>query len=180
MNITGSCKSAIIKLVSTLQTYFFLKDLGTLHYFLGVQVKKIQRMDLKLNMLDICYPGQTWIMPSLCTSLWLWSKVKCLRRSTFCRSSSLQVYLGALQYVTLTQLEIDFFVNKVRQYMQHPKEMHWKVVKRILKYLARSINYGLHLKKSSHLQITGYCDSNWASNIDDRRSTSSSLHFPWC
>lgn len=40
--------------------------------------------------------------------------------------------VGALQYVTLSQLEISFNVNKVFQFMKILKLSHWMVVKRIL------------------------------------------------
>ena len=49
---------------------------------------------------------------------------------------------------------------------------HWKAVKRILKYLKETTDHGLHLTRSSHLKLTGCSDADWASDPDDRRSTS--------
>lgn len=82
--------------------------------------------------------------------------------------------VGALQYITITRPEISFSVNKVCQHMQNPLEAHWKTVKRILRYLAGTLDYWLFLQpcSSSELTNTGFCDADWASDIEDRRSIS--------
>lgn len=56
--------------------------------------------------------------------------------------------------------------------MQRPLEAHWKVVKRILRYLSVTCHFGLHLQNASSLALTGYSDSYWGSNPDDHKSTS--------
>lgn len=56
--------------------------------------------------------------------------------------------------------------------MQNPKDTHWKVVNRVLRYLAGTLHHGLHLKPSNHLLLTCYCDSNLGSDIEDIRSIS--------
>ncbi|WKA05169.1 hypothetical protein VitviT2T_023150 [Vitis vinifera] len=80
--------------------------------------------------------------------------------------------VGALQYVIVTRPEIAYSVNKVCQYMQAPLESHWKVVKRILRYLKDTLHHGLHLRKSHTLDLVVFCDADWASDPNDRRSTS--------
>jgi hypothetical protein len=45
-------------------------------------------------------------------------------------------------------------------------------VYRILRYLKGSPGKGLWFKKNGHLEVEGYCDADWASCPDDRRSTS--------
>ena len=44
--------------------------------------------------------------------------------------------VGALQYATITRPELSYSVNKVCQFMHNSLESHWKVVKRILRYLS--------------------------------------------
>lgn len=51
--------------------------------------------------------------------------------------------VGALQYVTVTRPEIGYAVNKVCQFMAQPLSSHWAAVKRILRYLRGSLDYGL-------------------------------------
>lgn len=54
--------------------------------------------------------------------------------------------IGALQYATTTRLEITYCVNRVCQFMQTPLESHWQAVKRILRYLSGTLNFGLTLQ----------------------------------
>lgn len=78
--------------------------------------------------------------------------------------------IWALQYTTITRLDIAFSVNKLSQFMQNPLDEHWKTVKRTLRYLKRTINHGLSFNASRNLNIIGYADSDWATDTDDRKS----------
>ena len=80
--------------------------------------------------------------------------------------------IGALQYVTITRLEIACSVNKACQYTQAPLESHWKVVKIILRYLKGTLHHGFHLRKSLTLDLVAFCDVDWAFDPDNRSSTS--------
>ena len=64
--------------------------------------------------------------------------------------------------------------------MASPLESHWTAVKRILRYLQGALHSGLILYPASlnnHLSLRGFCDSDWASEPDDRRSTSGEAVF---
>jgi len=55
--------------------------------------------------------------------------------------------------------------------MQHPKTSHWEAVLRIVKYVKNSSGLGVLLKRGTcPLKLTGYCDSDWASCPNTRRS----------
>ena len=55
--------------------------------------------------------------------------------------------------------------------MAHPTTTHWNVVKRILRYLKSTSSHGLLLHASLSFELQGYTDVDWASSLDDRRST---------
>ncbi|XP_019055080.1 PREDICTED: uncharacterized protein LOC109115472 [Nelumbo nucifera] len=78
--------------------------------------------------------------------------------------------VGALQYLTMTQLDLAFSVNKVAQFMSKPTVNHWDAVKRILRYIKHTYTLGLHIRRSPSTQLHGYSDSYWAGFLDDRRS----------
>ncbi|XP_052487964.1 secreted RxLR effector protein 161-like [Gossypium raimondii] len=80
--------------------------------------------------------------------------------------------VGALQYVVITRPDIAFAVNKVCQYMHKPLDTHSKAVKRIMRYLQGTLEFGLQFTRHSKLLLEGYSDASWGSDIDDRRSTS--------
>ncbi|KAM6594323.1 hypothetical protein CsatA_002026 [Cannabis sativa] len=79
--------------------------------------------------------------------------------------------VGGLQYATITQPELSYCVNKVCQFMKTPLQQHWMPVKRILRYIAGTLDYGLHLQPAPDFSIEAFCDADWATNPDDRRST---------
>jgi outer membrane protein assembly factor BamB len=43
--------------------------------------------------------------------------------------------------------------------------------RQVLKYLKGTLDYGIKYTDASDVELTGYSDSNWDGNLDDRRST---------
>ena len=60
---------------------------------------------------------------------------------------------------------------KVCQFMHALTDVHWSHVKRILRYLKHTVNYGLLITRSSSLYLITYTDSDWAGCPNDRKST---------
>jgi hypothetical protein len=57
--------------------------------------------------------------------------------------------------------------------MHDPREPHLTAMKRILRYLRGSLDFGLHLQRSaSSSELTVYTDEDWAGCPDTRRSIS--------
>ena len=87
-------------------------------------------------------------------------KLSCIGSDPIGNPQLYRSIVRALQYVTITQPELAYSVNRICQFMQNPLESHWKVIKRILKYLRGTLDHGLHLKRSMNLDITGFCDAD--------------------
>ena len=79
--------------------------------------------------------------------------------------------VGALQYVTLTRLDISFVVNQVCQFMHAPTVTHWIAIKRIMHYLKGTLDHGLHYK-SRPITLIAFSDADYVKDLDDRRYTS--------
>ena len=45
------------------------------------------------------------------------------------------------------------------------------------KYVGGTCNYGLFYSKESNLSLAGFSDSNWAGNVDDRKSTTGGCFY---
>ncbi|KAH9717295.1 hypothetical protein KPL71_021764 [Citrus sinensis] len=70
-----------------------------------------------------------------------------------------------------TRPDISQAVSMVSRYMHNPAKNHWLAVKWILRYLYGTIDVGLLFKKDCGQQCVGYCDSDFAGDLDKRRST---------
>ena len=85
--------------------------------------------------------------------------------------------IGSLRYLTCTRRDILFAVGVVSRFMEAPTSTHLKVAKRILSYLKSTIDLGLFYSSSDDFNLVGYCDSDYAGDVDDRKSTSGFVFF---
>ncbi|KAL6328748.1 hypothetical protein AAG906_003765 [Vitis piasezkii] len=82
--------------------------------------------------------------------------------------------IGALQYLTLTRLDISFVVNKLSQYLQAPRVNHWKACKCILRYLNDPLDYGPFFSPTTEVTLEG-CPTLWCDNTRSKQLTSNSI-----
>jgi hypothetical protein len=62
--------------------------------------------------------------------------------------------------------------------MEWPTVEHLQVMKHVLRYVAGTLDYGLHYKRApSMARFIGYCDSDLAGDIDISKSTSGTMFF---
>jgi len=54
--------------------------------------------------------------------------------------------------------------------MVDPKVVHIALVKRILRYLKRTTNYGIFFPKESKSNLIGFSDNDWCGDKEDRKS----------
>ncbi|XP_055830925.1 secreted RxLR effector protein 161-like [Solanum dulcamara] len=86
-------------------------------------------------------------------------------------ATAYQRLISKLLYLTITRPGIYFSVQVLSQIMQHPKASHWKAALRILRYVKKSPRLGVLLKRvTGSTELTGYCNSDWASCPITRRS----------
>ena len=85
--------------------------------------------------------------------------------------------IGSLLYLCASRPDIVLSVGVCARYQGAPKESHLVAVKRIFRYLAHSLHFGLSYPKGSSFSLCGYTDSDWAGDQDDRKSTSGACQF---
>jgi len=61
--------------------------------------------------------------------------------------------------------------------MQAFTKIHMKVVKRLLCYLKRTLVHGLQLSRATNLSLIAFCNSDWARDTHNRKSTASYLIY---
>lgn len=161
--VTGTNPSLIGKLVADLNTMFALKDLGSLHYFLGIeayrdstglylsQSKYIGDLLQKVNMAG-AKPYTTPAAPGRTMSK---HDAESLLDPSLYRST-----IVALQYLTVTRPDISYIISKLSQFLHCPTTVHWEACKRILRYLKGTITHGISFKPSKSLHLVGFADAD--------------------
>lgn len=182
--ITGNSATFITNLIHQLNSDFSLKQLGKLDYFLGIEVTHLPNGSLHLSqtkyLTDLLSKTNMLNSNGMPTPMVSTSKLSKIGSNVVSDPTQFRSVVGALQYATLTRPEISFAVNKVCQFLSNPLEEHWKAVKRILRYLSGTLHHGLLIQPASPhqpLSLLGFCDADWASDPDDRRSTSGACVF---
>ncbi|KAK5786807.1 hypothetical protein PVK06_041453 [Gossypium arboreum] len=80
--------------------------------------------------------------------------------------------VGCLLYLTTIRPAIMFAVSLLSRLMHCCNEKHFQATKRVLRYIKGTLSYGIPFSKAERLKLVGYTDSDWASSIDDMKSTS--------
>ncbi|KAK0594067.1 hypothetical protein LWI29_033342 [Acer saccharum] len=78
---------------------------------------------------------------------------------------------------TTLKLSKDASVGLCARYQADPKESHLSSVKRIIRYVNGTSNYGIWYSFDTNASLVGFSDADWAGNCDDRKSTSGGCFF---
>lgn len=158
----------------TLAMKFNMKDLGKLRHFLGIDFKQKDGM-VKMN--------QTRYISKV---LERFGMSQCKPRSTPCEqkiehdsdadpvdAKTYREVVGSLIYImTCTRPDLSWVVSKLSQHLSEPNEQHWLTAKHVMRYLKGTLDRELCYKKSeTSLKLVAYSDSDWAADLNDRRST---------
>jgi hypothetical protein len=85
--------------------------------------------------------------------------------------------IGSLLYLCASQPDIMLSVCMCARFQANPKEVHLRVVKRIMRYLVYTHKFGLWYPKGSTFDLIGYSDADYAGCKIDRKSTSETCQF---
>ena len=174
--VTSSSQEAVVALLKDLKKDFALKDLGDLHYFLGIEVRR-DKEGLVLSQEKYAKDILSRVGMTKCKAMVtpLSSTEKLSRTEGEALgledSTKYRSIVGALQYLTLTRPDLAYSVNKVCQFLHEPTTIHWTSVKRILRYIQLTSGLGLRIGKTSSTLLSAFSDADWAGDVDDRRST---------
>lgn len=84
-----------------------------------------------------------------------------------------QRLVGSLLYLSVcTRPDIAMPVSYLSSFMSKPTRQHWELAKRVLRYLAGTMEHGLVFggAPSGGLELVGYSDADWAGDVASRRS----------
>ena len=163
-----------------MQSEFEMSLVGELTYFLGLQVKQ---MEDSIFICQIKYASNIVKKFGLDnakhkrTPAPTHVKLSKDENGVKVEQSLYKSMIGSLLYLTASRPDITFVVGVCARCQAEPKVSHINQVKRILKYVSGTCDYGLLYSHDSSSILVGYCDADWAGSADDRKSTSGGCFF---
>jgi hypothetical protein len=171
----GMSHTMVEHFVKPMQSEFEMSLVGELTYFLGLQIKQMENTIFisqskyaknivkKFGMENASHkrtPAPTHL------------KLTRDEKGMDVDQSLYRSMIGSLLYLTASRPDITFAVGVCARYQAEPKISHLTQVKRILKYVNGTCDYGIMYSHYENTTLVGYCDADWAGSADDRKSTS--------
>lgn len=180
--ISGPDVDDIKMFKSEMKKKFNMSDLGLLSYYLGIEVKQdpsgitLCQSSYAAKIIDMagmsnCNSSDT---PMECRL-----KLSKKNEGELLNPTEYRSIIGSLRYIINTRPDLAFAVGVVSRYMEAPGRDHWLAVKRILRYLKGTLGYGCKYEKGAELKpmLLGYSDSDFAGDMEDRKSTTGVGYF---
>ncbi|GKC49788.1 ribonuclease H-like domain-containing protein [Tanacetum coccineum] len=172
--LIASCPALLQQIIGSLNKEFDMTDLGALNYFLGISADHtptglfFSQKKYALQLLERAHmvtfnPSRTPVD----TESKLGMEGVPVQDLTLYRSLA-----GGIQYLTFTHPNLSYAVQQICLYMHGPREPHFDALKRILRYVRGTVDFGLHLYVSATTSLVGYTNADWAGYPSTRRSTS--------
>ena len=170
------------RIKDSLATHFKVKDLGKLHYCLGITVeydeeKKCLWMHQRQYIQSLL--ERYGLSQAKTSTTPADINVKLVKDDGMSKPVDPVFYqsmVGSLLYAAIaTRPDISQAVGAVSKFNSCPTEAHLTAVKRIVRYLKRTINLGLKYDRSDDSSLIGFSDADWAGDMDNRHSTTGNL-----
>ncbi|XP_022020065.1 uncharacterized mitochondrial protein AtMg00810-like [Helianthus annuus] len=162
--------------MGSLTAEFAMKDLGPLNYFfLGITVSRTgdtMFLSQQSYVLDIVNRAGMSTCNPVATPVETKPKLSAQSSVPFDDPTSYCSLAGALQYLTFTRPDISYAVQQICIHMHNPSIERWQALKRIIRYICGTTEYGLTLSPCPAISLRAYIDADWAGCPDIRRSTS--------
>jgi hypothetical protein len=179
--VFGGMSDPMVKMfVNQMQSEFEMSLVGELTYFLGLQVKQME---------DTIFISQSKYAKNIVKKFGMENanhkrtpaathlKLSKDEHGVSVDQSLYRSMIGSLLYLTASRPDISFAVGVCARYQAEPKMSHLNQVKRILKYVSGTSDYGILYSHGEDTRLLGYCDADWAGSADDRKSTSGGCFF---
>jgi hypothetical protein len=179
--ITGSSLAAVEEFKEEMKRAFLMSDLGLLSFYLGIEV----RQDVGgITLRQAHYAKKILEMVAMadCKAAATPKEERLrLSRDSMAEEVDATLYrriVGSLRYLIHTWPDLRYAVGYVSWFLERPTEEHFQAVKKILRYITGTLQYGLRFgQRTGTTRLVGYCDSDHADDIDTRKSTTGALFF---
>lgn len=173
--ITGNNSSEITSLKEFLNIEFRIKDLGLLHYFLGLEILREPEgiiISQRKYTCDLLNEFDVSPLSNVSSPLDPSSKLTTDSGPLLADLTIYRHLIGKLNYLTHTRPDLCFAVLTLSQYMQRPCLGHFAAALRIVKYLQKHPGQWIFMAATPFFSLFAFCDVDWATCKDTRRSVS--------
>ncbi|KAL0438755.1 UNVERIFIED_CONTAM: Retrovirus-related Pol polyprotein from transposon RE2 [Sesamum latifolium] len=167
--------SLITGVKSCLDALFTIKNLGEARFFLGLQLARSAEgtsVTQTKYILDIIHDTGLTDAKSATTPFPQHVKLSVTGGAVLSDPKRYRRLVGRLLYLGFTRPDISYSVQQLSQFLQHPCDDHWRAALHVVRYLKGTSATGLFFPCSNSFRLTAYCDADWASCVDTRRSIS--------
>jgi hypothetical protein len=152
-----------------------MKDLGLMHYFLGLEVwQSLEKIFLNQGKYAVEILKRFDMLECKSMNTPMETKLK-LMVDTSSELIDVMMYrwiIGSLMNLTNTRLDICFAVNILSQFLVEPRRVHLVAAKHVMRYLKGTLDFGLSYNGDHDFNMSGYSYSDCAGSVFDRKSTS--------
>lgn len=178
--VTGDNSSEIADLKTFLDAEFKIKDLGLLHFFLGIEFLTHPKgiiMSQRKYIAELLDEFDCASATPLITPLELNCKLSHDDGELLSTPSVYRRLIGKLNFLIHTRPDIAFTVQFLSQYLQAPRQPHFDAAVHTLRYLKGTLEMGILLNDSPSFKLQAFCDADWAACPHTRKSVSGFIVF---
>ncbi|XP_074266507.1 uncharacterized protein LOC141589782 [Silene latifolia] len=178
--IAGNNSAAIASFKSYLSRCFHMKDLGTLKYFLGIEVARSSEgifLNQRKYALDIITETGLLGAKPVATPIEQHHQLGVATGELLSDVESYRHLVGRLVYLAVTRPDLSYAVHILSRFLHQPRRDHMDAALRVVRYLKGKPGQGILLRSDSDLQVSGWCDSDYAGCPQTRRSVSGWIVF---
>ncbi|GJZ63300.1 RmlC-like cupins superfamily protein [Tanacetum coccineum] len=154
---------------------FSIKDLGPLHYYLGIEFMMNSyglAMSQRKYALELLECAEVLDSKPIATPMDPIIKLNSTYGYLLPDPSTYRTLVGKLLYLTITRPNLSFAAQALSQYLHSPRSSHFDALIRVLRYIKLCPGQGLFFPVNNTPHLTTYCASDWASCTTTRRSIS--------
>lgn len=176
--VMSNSSSKIQSLLSTLQQEFEVKS-NDLDYFLGIQIRKLNDGSLIIHQSNYAFNiVRRFNMQDAKELAIPFDRATALETESkpIGKDVPYRQAVGCLLFLSqVTRPDLSYAVSYVSRYLSNPTVAHWIMVKRIIRYINKTIDFGLYYKTENNSDFSVYTDADFAGDVQTRRSTSGNL-----